>query len=57
MLNKETWRSFLPLSNIYSISRYLISLTLPKLGVKEFKGRHFLGGRFTPKGLQDKYQF
>jgi NAD(P)H-hydrate epimerase len=27
----------------------LVSLTAPKLGVKAFKGRHFLGGRFIPK--------
>ena len=27
----------------------LVSLTAPKLGVKSFKGRHFLGGRFIPK--------
>lgn len=27
----------------------LISLTAPKEGVKSFKGRHFLGGRFVPK--------
>ena len=27
----------------------LISLTAPKLGVKDFKGRHFLGGRFVNK--------
>lgn len=27
----------------------LISLTAPKLGVKEFRGRHFLGGRFVSK--------
>jgi len=27
----------------------LISLTAPKEGVKEFTGRHFLGGRFVPK--------
>lgn len=27
----------------------LISLTAPKLGVREFKGRHFLGGRFVSK--------
>lgn len=26
----------------------LISLTAPKLGVKDYKGRHFLGGRFVP---------
>ena len=27
----------------------LISLTAPKMGVKDFKGRHFLGGRFVTK--------
>jgi NAD(P)H-hydrate epimerase len=27
----------------------LVSLTAPKEGVKAFKGRHFLGGRFVPK--------
>jgi NAD(P)H-hydrate epimerase len=27
----------------------LVSLTAPKEGVKEFKGRHFLGGRFVTK--------
>lgn len=27
----------------------LISLTAPKLGAKEYKGKHFLGGRFVPK--------
>jgi len=27
----------------------LVSLTAPKLGVRSFKGRHFLGGRFIPK--------
>jgi NAD(P)H-hydrate epimerase len=27
----------------------LVSLTAPKEGVKEFAGRHFLGGRFVPK--------
>lgn len=27
----------------------LVSLTAPKLGVRSFKGRHFLGGRFVPK--------
>lgn len=27
----------------------LISLTAPKLGVKEFRGRHYLGGRFVSK--------
>lgn len=27
----------------------LVSLTAPKEGVKEFKGRHWLGGRFVPE--------
>ena len=27
----------------------LISLTAPKLGVKAFRGRHFLGGRFISR--------
>jgi NAD(P)H-hydrate epimerase len=27
----------------------LVSLTAPKQGVKSFKGRHFLGGRFVPE--------
>ena len=26
----------------------LVSLTAPKEGVRGFKGRHFLGGRFVP---------
>ena len=33
----------------------LISLTAPKEGVKEFRGRHFLGGRFVPKSLDEKF--
>lgn len=27
----------------------LVSLTAPKEGVRSFKGRHFLGGRFVPR--------
>lgn len=27
----------------------LVSLTAPKEGVRAYKGRHFLGGRFVPK--------
>lgn len=27
----------------------LVSLTAPKEGVREFRGRHFLGGRFVTK--------
>jgi NAD(P)H-hydrate epimerase len=34
----------------------LISLTAPKMCAKYFTGRHhFLGGRFVPPALQDKY--
>ncbi|XP_030645732.1 NAD(P)H-hydrate epimerase [Chanos chanos] len=35
----------------------LISLTAPKKAAKQFKGRyHFLGGRFVPPVLEQKYQ-
>jgi len=34
----------------------LISLTAPKLGVKEFTGRHFLGGRFVSKEFEKKFE-
>ncbi|XP_044727377.1 NAD(P)H-hydrate epimerase isoform X2 [Chrysoperla carnea] len=34
----------------------LISLTAPKLCAKSFKGKHYLGGRFVPPGLEKKYQ-
>jgi len=27
----------------------LVSLTAPKEGARDFKGRHFLGGRFIPR--------
>jgi len=33
----------------------LISLTAPKLSAKQFTGRHFVGGRFLPPGLAEKY--
>jgi len=29
-------------------------LTLPKLGVKKFKGIHYLGGRFIPENFKLK---
>ncbi len=35
----------------------LVSLTAPKLGVRGFKGRHFLGGRFVPKYVQSVFFF
>ncbi|KAH9922861.1 YjeF N-terminal domain-like protein [Epithele typhae] len=34
----------------------LISLTAPKEGVRKYKGRHFLGGRFVPTTLAEKFQ-
>lgn len=33
----------------------LISLTAPKLAAKKFAGRHFIGGRFVPPKLSEKY--
>mmetsp|Transcript_27745 Transcript_27745/g.59748 ORF Transcript_27745/g.59748 Transcript_27745/m.59748 type:complete len:405 (-) Transcript_27745:99-1313(-) len=33
----------------------LISLTAPKLCTKEFTGRHFIGGRFLPPKVANKY--
>lgn len=35
----------------------LISLTAPKLCAKQFTGKyHYLGGRFVPPKLQEKYE-
>ncbi|KAK1926474.1 YjeF N-terminal domain-containing protein [Papiliotrema laurentii] len=34
----------------------LISLTAPKEGVKGFKGKHWLGGRFVPDELDQKFE-
>jgi hydroxyethylthiazole kinase-like uncharacterized protein yjeF len=34
----------------------LISLTAPKLSAKKFEGRHFVGGRFVPPSLAEKYK-
>eukprot|EP01017_Pseudomicrothorax_dubius_P035965 TRINITY_DN5105_c0_g1_i4.p1 TRINITY_DN5105_c0_g1~~TRINITY_DN5105_c0_g1_i4.p1 ORF type:complete len:247 (-),score=37.99 TRINITY_DN5105_c0_g1_i4:440-1180(-) len=36
---------------------YLISLTLPKLGVRNFRGRHYLSGRFVPARMAAQYGF
>lgn len=33
----------------------LVSLTAPKLCAKAFNGRHYVGGRFLPPALGDKY--
>ncbi|CAD6892970.1 unnamed protein product [Tilletia controversa] len=40
-------RSFTP--------QVLVSLTAPKLGAREFSGRHFLGGRFLPPAMAERY--
>ncbi|KAI0032791.1 YjeF N-terminal domain-containing protein [Vararia minispora EC-137] len=34
----------------------LVSLTAPKEGSRAFQGLHFLGGRFIPKTLEEKYE-
>ncbi|WWC67873.1 NAD(P)H-hydrate epimerase [Kwoniella pini CBS 10737] len=34
----------------------LVSLTAPKEGVKNFKGKHWLGGRFVPNELAKKFE-
>ncbi|RDB14842.1 NAD(P)H-hydrate epimerase [Hypsizygus marmoreus] len=34
----------------------LVSLTAPKMGVRMFGGRHFLGGRFVTKAMEEKYE-
>eukprot|EP00913_Durusdinium_trenchii_P018895 g17756.t1 len=34
----------------------LISLTAPKKAAAHFNGRHFLGGRFVPPGIVEKYK-
>lgn len=33
----------------------LVSLTAPKLSAKKFNGRHFVGGRFLPPAIAEKY--
>lgn len=33
----------------------LISLTAPKEGVRGYRGRHFLGGRFVTKAMEEKF--
>lgn len=35
----------------------LISLTAPKICAQKFKGKyHYLGGRFVPPGIEEKYE-
>ena len=33
----------------------LVSLTAPKMSAKKFRGRHFVGGRFLPPAIAEKY--
>jgi len=42
-------------SNIGFMPDVLISLTTPKYCSKHFAGRHFVGGRFLPPALAQKY--
>ena len=39
------------------LPQVLVSLTAPKGCAKSFEGRHFVGGRFVPPYLEEKYQF
>lgn len=45
-----------PPPNQHIMPSLLVSLTAPKLGVKDYLGRHFLGGRFVPSELREKYE-
>ncbi|KAK8846840.1 NAD(P)H-hydrate epimerase [Kwoniella newhampshirensis] len=38
------------------VPEVLVSLTVPKEGVRGFKGRHWLGGRFVPDDLAEKFE-
>ncbi|CAD5205922.1 unnamed protein product [Bursaphelenchus okinawaensis] len=38
------------------LPKSMISLTAPKKCAKHFKGTHYLGGRFVPQALADKYE-
>jgi NAD(P)H-hydrate epimerase len=46
-----------PINNDSIQPECVISLTAPKICMKHFQGKyHFLGGRFVPKALEEKYQ-
>jgi NAD(P)H-hydrate epimerase len=46
-----------PINNNSIQPECVISLTAPKICMKYFQGKfHFLGGRFVPKALQEKYK-
>ncbi|KAF9064850.1 YjeF N-terminal domain-like protein [Rhodocollybia butyracea] len=34
----------------------LVSLIAPKRGMRSFRGRHFVAGRFIPKSLEEKFE-
>ena len=38
------------------VPKALVSLTLPKLCSKSFKGEHYLGGRFVPSKIFDQFK-
>lgn len=42
-------------ANTGFVPNVLISLTAPKLAAKKFQGRHFIGGRFVPPKISEKY--
>jgi len=42
-------------ANTGMVPDVLVSLTAPKLCSKEFRGRHFVGGRFLPPNIAEKY--
>eukprot|EP01083_Nonionella_stella_P259112 885021_1 len=42
-------------ANTGMVPDVLVSLTAPKLCSKEFKGRHYVGGRFLPPNIAEKY--
>uniref|UniRef100_A0A158P8J9 NAD(P)H-hydrate epimerase n=1 Tax=Angiostrongylus cantonensis TaxID=6313 RepID=A0A158P8J9_ANGCA len=44
-----------PLEGPYIRPHGIISLTVPKLCVREWTGPHFVGGRFVPKQLAAEY--
>ena len=44
------------ISGLGFVPEVLVSLTAPKESARQFTGRHFVGGRFLPPKLADKYQ-
>ena len=48
---------FLPLRRVGAVLRpaVLVSLTAPKMCAACFRGRHYVGGRFVPPFIREKY--